>query len=43
MDYDNEQVDENTVLSYFENKSVLDHYEEAARKVGLWATILVLG
>jgi SAM-dependent methyltransferase len=38
MDYENEQVDENTVLSYFENKSVLDHYEEAARKVGLWAS-----
>lgn len=30
------QVDETVVLSYFETEAVLDHYEEAARKVGLW-------
>ena len=32
------QVDGQLVLSYFENRSVLDHYEEATRRVGLWAS-----
>jgi ubiquinone/menaquinone biosynthesis C-methylase UbiE len=30
------QVDEKTVLSYFETTKVLDQYEEATRKLGLW-------
>ena len=33
-----QQVDEQMVLSYFENRSVLDHYEEATRRVGLWSS-----
>ncbi len=33
-----QQVDHKTVLRYFENRGVLDHYEEAARKIGLWAS-----
>ena len=33
-----QQVDDQMVLSYFENRSVLDHYEEATRRVGLWAS-----
>lgn len=36
MIHNEEKVDDSTVLSYFENKAVLDHYEKAARKVGLW-------
>ena len=32
------QVDHQTVLRYFETRGVLDHYEEAARRVGLWAS-----
>ena len=32
------QVDHRTVLRYFETRGVLDHYEEAARRVGLWAS-----
>ena len=30
------KVNQNTVLSYFEDNQVLDHYEEATRKIGLW-------
>ena len=37
MEFDNQMVDEKVVLSYFENRGVLDHYEEATRKIGLWA------
>ena len=36
MKIEQEQVDEETVLSYFETSKVLDQYEEAARKLGLW-------
>lgn len=36
--YKEEQVNEKKVLSYFENRSVLDHYEEATRRVGLWTS-----
>ena len=32
------QVDEKVVLSYFEGRGVLDHYEEATRRIGLWAS-----
>ena len=38
MEFDNQLVDEKVVLSYFENRGVLDHYEEATRKIGLWAS-----
>ena len=33
-----EQIDGQTVLSYFEKRSVLDHYEDATKRVGLWAS-----
>jgi len=33
MEFDNQMVDEKVVLSYFENRGVLDHYEEATRKL----------
>ena len=33
-----EQVDGQNVLSYFEKRSVLDHYEDATNRVGLWAS-----
>lgn len=36
MKVEQQQVNEKTVLSYFETSKVLDQYEEAARKLGLW-------
>ena len=38
MELYHKQVDEKVVLSYFEGRAVLDHYEEAARRIGLWAS-----
>ena len=38
MELYDQQVDEKVVLSYFEGRGVLDHYEEAARRIGLWAS-----
>ncbi len=38
MSLEYKKVDNLTVLSYFEDKAVLDHYEEATKKVGLWSS-----
>lgn len=38
MELYNQQVDEKKVLSYFEDNRILDHYEKATRRIGLWAS-----
>ena len=38
MELYDQQVDDKIVLSYFEGRGVLDHYEEATRRIGLWAS-----
>jgi ubiquinone/menaquinone biosynthesis C-methylase UbiE len=38
MQGDEREVSGHDVLGYYKGKSVLDHYEEATRRVGMWAS-----